>query len=83
MNESEASRLKRTIQEMPDFVAEALRARNLEGAYEARPPYQRNDYLGWIARAKTEATRRKRLEQMLRELEGGTLYMNMSWSCRP
>ena len=38
--------LSRPLQKMPDFVREALRARGLMGAYEARPPYQRNDYLG-------------------------------------
>ena len=32
-------------------------------------PYQRNDYLGWIARARREATFQKRLAQMLDELE--------------
>jgi uncharacterized protein YdeI (YjbR/CyaY-like superfamily) len=46
-------------------------------AYRNRPPYQRNDYLGWIARAKLEQTRQKRLAQMLRELAGGDRYMNM------
>ncbi len=48
-------------------------------AYEDRPPYQRNDYLAWIARAKREDTRRKRLNQMLDELEAGDRYMKMSW----
>ncbi len=62
---------------MPDFVAEALALRKLEAAYDARPPYQRNDYVGWITRAKREETRQKRLNQMLDELEGGVLYMGM------
>ncbi|HSG43712.1 MAG TPA: YdeI/OmpD-associated family protein [Anaerolineales bacterium] len=26
-------------------------------AYNARPPYQRNDYIGWITRAKREETK--------------------------
>ena len=42
-----------------------------------RPPYQRNDYIGWITRAKLPATRQKRLEQMLDELEKGDAYMKM------
>ena len=46
---------------MPDFVREALEAHELAEAYGARPPYQRNDYLGWIARAKREETRQRRL----------------------
>jgi len=48
-------------------------------AYRARPPYQQNDYIGWITRAKLESTRQKRLAQMLDELEGGTTYMKMKW----
>jgi uncharacterized protein YdeI (YjbR/CyaY-like superfamily) len=62
---------------MPEEVFEALTERDLWGAYEARPPYQRNDYLGWIGRAKRPATRSKRLEQMLDELERGGVYMGM------
>jgi uncharacterized protein YdeI (YjbR/CyaY-like superfamily) len=48
-------------------------------AYEQRPPYQRNDYIGWITRAKQKATRQKRLDQMLEELESGDVYMKMEW----
>ncbi len=64
---------------MPDFVREALESRGLAAAYDARPPYQRNDYLGWIARAKREGTVQKRLTQMLDELERGDVYMKMDW----
>ena len=46
--------------------------------YEARPFYQRNDYLAWIARAKREETRERRLAQMLDELEQGGVYMKMA-----
>lgn len=73
------SNLKRPIHPMPDFVKKALRERGLEDAYKARPPYQRNDYLGWINRAVREETKQKRLEQMLDELERGDVYMNMKW----
>jgi uncharacterized protein YdeI (YjbR/CyaY-like superfamily) len=47
-------------------------------AYRDRPPYQQNDYVGWITRAKGDETRRKRLDQMLDELEHGGVYMNMA-----
>lgn len=53
--------------------------RGLLEAYRARPPYQQNDYLGWIGRARREETRRKRLVQMLDELAAGDVYMNMAW----
>lgn len=67
---------------MPDFIREALTVRGLMDAYRARPPYQQNDYIGWITRAKLESTRQKRLAQMLDELEGGTTYMKMKWHPR-
>jgi uncharacterized protein YdeI (YjbR/CyaY-like superfamily) len=50
---------------------------SLAAEFEARPAYQRNDYLGWIARARRESTRQKRLQQMLEELAAGGVYMNM------
>ena len=65
---------------MPAYVRAALESKKLVAAYEARPPYQRNDYLGWIARAKLEPTRQKRLAQMLDELRRGDVYMRMKWS---
>jgi uncharacterized protein YdeI (YjbR/CyaY-like superfamily) len=72
--------LKRTIQPMPDFVSAALDSEGLRAAYYARPDYQRNDYLGWINRAKRGATKQKRLAQMLDELRAGDTYMNMAWN---
>ena len=72
--------LKRVLNPMPDDIAGRLDTARLRTAYDARPPYQRNDYLGWIARAKRPETREKRLAQMLEELAGGTHYMNMRWS---
>ena len=65
--------------EMPQDVADALGREGLTPAYEARPPYQRNDYLGWITRAKQPATREKRLRQMLDELHAGDAYMGMAY----
>ena len=65
---------------MPDFFREALNARGLMDAYRARPPYQQNDYIGWIMRAKLESTRQKRFNQMLDELERGGVYMKMKWN---
>jgi uncharacterized protein YdeI (YjbR/CyaY-like superfamily) len=66
--------------EMPDFFRAALKARGLMDAYQARPPYQQNDYIGWVTRAKREATRQKRLDQMLDELGRGGVYMKMKWN---
>ena len=71
--------LTRTRLKMPDSIRQALTERRLMDAYHARPDYQQNDYIGWITRAKLDATREKRLAQMLDELEDGQLYMNMKW----
>ena len=73
-------RLVRDLQPMPDFVAAALRDRGLVGQYQARPAYQRNDYLMWINNAKRPETKQKRLVQMLDELAGGGVYMRMKWN---
>lgn len=66
--------------EMPEFFRDALKSRELMDAYLSRPPYQQNDYIGWITRAKLETTMQKRLDQMLDELEHGGVYMKMKWS---
>ncbi|WP_224702972.1 YdeI/OmpD-associated family protein [Devosia aquimaris] len=67
---------------MPEFVSAALEERGLRAAYDARPPYQRNDYLLWIGKVKGEQTRLRHLAQMLDELEAGDVYMGMRWSPR-
>lgn len=76
------SGLKRPKNPMPPAIRDALNERGLMDAYLARPPYQQNDYLGWIAHAKLEATKTKRLNQMLAKLEGGEVYMKMAWKPR-
>ncbi len=65
---------------MPDDVMEELQKEDLTEAYNARPPYQKNDYIGWITRARRPETRRKRIDQMLDELRSGDAYMGMVYS---
>ena len=74
--------MKRAAQPMPDYVAAALKAEGLAAQYDMRPWYQRNDYLGWIDRAKRPETKLKRLRQMLDELRAGDVYMKMAWTGR-
>jgi uncharacterized protein YdeI (YjbR/CyaY-like superfamily) len=76
----DTSRMRRDIYEMPDDIEAAIRKRGVMRAYRARPPYQQNDYVGWITRSKRDETRQKRLEQMLDELERGGVYMHMKWN---
>lgn len=75
--------LRRPLHPMPPEVSRALGERGLRAAYDARPPYQRNDYLGWIARARRPETRQRRLMKMLDELELGGVYMGMRWRPGP
>lgn len=67
----------RAINAMPDDVRRRLAAEGLLDDYGQRPHYQRNDYLGWIDRAKRPSTREKRITQMLEELRAGGVYMRM------
>ena len=62
---------------MPTDIAEILAKEGLLSDYADRPHYQRNDYLGWIGRAKRSETRLKRIRQMTEELRVGGVYMGM------
>jgi uncharacterized protein YdeI (YjbR/CyaY-like superfamily) len=77
MAKPRAPGLKRAPQPMSPVVRAALKQRRLIQAYNSRPPYQQNDYLGWINRAKRDETKQKRLAQMLGELAAGDRYMGM------
>lgn len=72
------SKLKRHLNKMPKYVKQALEERGLMQEFYNRPPYQQNDYIGWIERAKRQATKGNRLSQMLDELEVGGVYMKMN-----
>ena len=64
---------------MPEDIHVLLALEGLQEAYDARPPYQRNYYLGWIDRAVRLVTRARRVEQMPDELRSGSGYMGMPW----
>ncbi len=69
---------KRERHPMPEAVRCALENSGLFEAYNARPPYQQNDYIGWISSAKRPETQAARLAQMLDELSGGQ-YMKIPY----
>jgi len=73
------SPLQRPIHPMPADVEAVLNERGLRAAYDARPPYQRNDWITWIDRSKREETRASRIAEMLSELKSGHGYMGMEW----
>jgi uncharacterized protein YdeI (YjbR/CyaY-like superfamily) len=62
---------------MPTDIKSALSKGGVTRDYTSRPHYQRNDYIGWITRAKLPSTRAKRIKQMVAELKQGGLYMGM------
>ena len=68
---------RRPTHEMPDDVAAALATAKVQRQYDERPHYQQNDYLGWIVQAKRADTRQKRIDQVIKELATGGLYMGM------
>ena len=82
MDREQPSRLKRERYPMPAFVRDALLENALMDAYQARPPYQQNDYVGWITRAKKPETQIRRLEQLLDELSAGDRYMKMPYRAK-
>jgi hypothetical protein len=82
MSNTDFSNLSRPLQPMPEFVLDALGKHSLLAAYKNRPPYQQNDYISWINRAKRTVTKEKRLHQILDELECGDVYMKMPYKPR-
>ncbi len=76
------SRLKRDTNLMPNDVAETLNSTGTMDAYKLRPPYQQNDYIGWIEKAKRGETRLKRINQMIAELQSGDAYMGMHYNAK-
>ena len=82
MNKKRTSRLKRPRYPMPEAIRDTLLKRGLMDSYHDRPPYQQNDYIGWITRAKREETKHQRLRQMLDELASGDRYMKMAYRPR-
>jgi uncharacterized protein YdeI (YjbR/CyaY-like superfamily) len=82
MSKTDFSNLSRPIHPMPRFVLDALTESGLFSEYEQRPPYQQNNYIGWINCAKRVETQQKRLHQVLYELKRGDLYMKMDYNPR-
>lgn len=76
------SKLKRQIHSMPKDIEDILNSENLMDSYRIRPAYQQNDYIGWITRAKKPETRTKRINQMICELQNGSLYMGMKYNTK-
>ena len=74
--------MKRPRYPMPAWLRGAILNAGLMAQYRSRPAYQRNDYIAWITRGKLDATKQRRLGQMLSELKRGDRYMKMAWKPR-
>jgi uncharacterized protein YdeI (YjbR/CyaY-like superfamily) len=70
----------KTQQPMPGNVKGALAKRKLTEAYEARPQYQQQEYLKWIAAAAGPTAKQKRIDQMLEEIEKGGVFKGEPWT---
>ncbi|MBP6631940.1 MAG: YdeI/OmpD-associated family protein [Kofleriaceae bacterium] len=68
---------------MPGHVRAALDKRDLLEAFRARPRYQQDDYLKWLALAVGEAAKKARLAQFLDELAAGDKFKGEPWSPPP
>jgi len=79
MSDTMSARARRPHHRIPSDIRRLLSEKSLLSAYRARPPYQRNDYIGWIERAKLPPTRQKRIDLMVLELAAGEGYMKMEW----
>lgn len=77
---SRANQPNKISQPMPGNVKAALAKRDLIDAFAARPDYQRNEYLKWIAMAAGPAAKDKRLQQMLDEVASGGLFKGEPWT---
>lgn len=77
-----AAPAKRERHPVPEGILTALEQENLFEAFSSRPPYQQNDYVGWISGAKRPETQQARLTQMLDELRSGDRYMKMPYKPR-
>ena len=78
----EEKKLSRPVYPLPDFIEDALKENKVEHLYMRRPAYQKNDYIGWIGKARTEKTLIKRLDRMLEELKDGKKYMKTEYNPR-
>jgi Bacteriocin-protection, YdeI or OmpD-Associated len=65
---------------MPGNVRSALAKADLTDAFRARPDYQQNGYLKWIAGAAGPTAKQQRLDQMVDELKKGGLYQGEPWT---
>ena len=65
---------------MPGNVRGALAKKQLIDTFLARPDYQRNGYLKWIATAAGPTAKQQRIDQMVAELENGKLFQGEAWT---
>ena len=65
------------LENLPQFVHEALQQHDLSSEFRIRPKHQQLNYLRWINSAQKSEVKIKRLNQMLSELKQGDTYLNL------
>jgi uncharacterized protein YdeI (YjbR/CyaY-like superfamily) len=55
----------------PDFAAALKKNRKAQAVFDAFPPGQRREYLQWITEARTDATRKKRMDTAIEWIAEG------------
>jgi uncharacterized protein YdeI (YjbR/CyaY-like superfamily) len=65
------------LENLPQFVHEALQQHDLCSEFRIRPKHQQANYLRWINSAQKSEIKVKRLNQMLYELKQGDTYLNL------
>lgn len=65
--------------ELPKGYEDLLTEKGLSDEFRNRPYYQQSGWIRWIESAKQSETKKRRIKQMLDELEAGNLYMKMPW----
>lgn len=81
-NKPKAAPAPRSEKELPNDLRRILVQEGQLENYEARPRYQRTDYISWIEKAARTETREKRITQMLEELQNGDAYMGMAYTAK-
>ena len=76
------SNLRRELNPMEDFIKDRLVKDEVLDKYNERPAYQRSQYIDWITSAKREATKEKRLNQMIDELKAGDSFKGEKYNAK-
>jgi hypothetical protein len=76
---SRSSHPNEVVPPIPGTVQSALAKKHLVDAFQARPDYQRRDYLKAIEHAFGTAAKQKLIDQLVADLEHGKQFQGKPW----